>query len=99
MIGILLEILLHQTQHDSVKILTPSKNPPKCLGNSFFAQAVWGKSDLPQNRLNRFWHEADIDGNGVIDFQEFTESLGIFVWNDGVFFGTYTHLDSQMPYS
>ena len=32
-----------------------------------------GKTDLPRNRLTRFWHEADIDGNGVIDFEEFTE--------------------------
>eukprot|EP00913_Durusdinium_trenchii_P022114 g20780.t1 len=31
------------------------------------------KSDLPRNRLLRFWHEADLDQNGVIDFQEFTE--------------------------
>ncbi len=45
--------------------------------NPFVADPFWGKSDLPQNRLNRFWHEADIDGNGVIDFPEFTESLGI----------------------
>ena len=52
--------------------------------------SVWGKSDLPQNRLNRFWHEADIDGNGVIDFQEFTESLGIRFFNGGIL-GTYNH--------
>ncbi|CAE7707786.1 CPK19, partial [Symbiodinium pilosum] len=31
------------------------------------------KSDLPQNRIERFWHEVDLDGNGSVDFTEFTE--------------------------
>ena len=69
-------------------ILSKSWAPPKKIPmfrKSLTEPPVWGKSDLPQNRLNRFWHEADIDGNGVIDFQEFTESLGIRGWNDGVF--------------
>ena len=35
---------------------------------------------MPRNRLNRFWHEADIDGNGVIDFEEFTESCVGSLW-------------------
>eukprot|EP00437_Effrenium_voratum_P005816 CAMPEP_0181430108 /NCGR_PEP_ID=MMETSP1110-20121109/17549_1 /TAXON_ID=174948 /ORGANISM="Symbiodinium sp., Strain CCMP421" /LENGTH=378 /DNA_ID=CAMNT_0023553405 /DNA_START=80 /DNA_END=1216 /DNA_ORIENTATION=- len=31
------------------------------------------KSDLPPNRIERFWHEVDLDGNGSVDFTEFTE--------------------------
>lgn len=31
------------------------------------------KNDLPECRMQRFWHELDQDGNGVVDFQEFTE--------------------------
>lgn len=31
------------------------------------------KNDLPDCRMQRFWHELDQDGNGVVDFQEFTE--------------------------
>jgi len=30
-------------------------------------------SDLPRNRLQRFWVEADQDRDGVLDFEEFTE--------------------------
>mmetsp|Transcript_52585 Transcript_52585/g.117892 ORF Transcript_52585/g.117892 Transcript_52585/m.117892 type:complete len:336 (-) Transcript_52585:12-1019(-) len=30
-------------------------------------------SDLPQQRILRFWHELDKDGNGSVDFSEFTE--------------------------
>ena len=31
------------------------------------------KSDLPQSRLERFWKEADKNGDGEIDFEEFLE--------------------------
>ena len=28
------------------------------------------KSDLPSNRIERFWHEVDLDGNGSVDFTD-----------------------------
>ncbi|CAE7591207.1 unnamed protein product, partial [Symbiodinium natans] len=31
------------------------------------------RSDLPQNRIQRFWCELDKDRNGYVDFTEFTE--------------------------
>ncbi|CAL1171050.1 unnamed protein product, partial [Cladocopium goreaui] len=31
------------------------------------------RSDLPKNRILRFWHEIDRDQNGSVDFQEFTD--------------------------
>lgn len=31
------------------------------------------RSDLPKNRILRFWHEIDRDQNGHVDFQEFTD--------------------------
>lgn len=31
------------------------------------------RSDLPKNRILRFWHEIDLDQNGAVDFQEFTD--------------------------
>lgn len=31
------------------------------------------RSDLPKNRVLRFWHEIDRDQNGSMDFQEFTD--------------------------
>ncbi|CAK9028239.1 unnamed protein product [Durusdinium trenchii] len=31
------------------------------------------RSDLPPNRIARFWHEIDRDNNGTVDFQEFTD--------------------------
>ncbi|CAE7332177.1 unnamed protein product [Symbiodinium pilosum] len=33
---------------------------------------VGNKSDLPQNRIQRFWQELDKD-SGSVDFAEFTE--------------------------
>lgn len=29
-------------------------------------------TDLPKDRMSRFWNEMDIDGNGTVDFDEFT---------------------------
>mmetsp|Transcript_18925 Transcript_18925/g.35472 ORF Transcript_18925/g.35472 Transcript_18925/m.35472 type:complete len:361 (+) Transcript_18925:71-1153(+) len=34
---------------------------------------VASKSDLPQNRIQRFWAELDRDRSGAVDFSEFTE--------------------------
>eukprot|EP00437_Effrenium_voratum_P013050 CAMPEP_0181446692 /NCGR_PEP_ID=MMETSP1110-20121109/26239_1 /TAXON_ID=174948 /ORGANISM="Symbiodinium sp., Strain CCMP421" /LENGTH=361 /DNA_ID=CAMNT_0023570785 /DNA_START=63 /DNA_END=1148 /DNA_ORIENTATION=- len=34
---------------------------------------VNNKSDLPQNRIQRFWQELDKDRSGSVDFSEFTE--------------------------
>ena len=31
------------------------------------------KSDFPKSRLTRFWNEADKNGDGIIDFEEFLE--------------------------
>lgn len=30
-------------------------------------------TDLPKERLQRFWYEMDTDGNGIVDFNEFTQ--------------------------
>lgn len=33
---------------------------------------VASSGDIPSNRMHRFWNEIDADGNGTVDFEEFT---------------------------